>query len=307
MYPKPELRPKELLSRLEAVKRVYRNGHLVNDPLEDCLERAKDVPAFARRLAEKTATDKSDVFPSVEHATRFLMGECRTVKEAGGMALFLRSEGHYCFLCGRNTYSVLTKSGAMRLVTRSVEDRSYSFKYDTGPCPMANASSYSSEVDCDGKLRFANFFHGPDNLFHADEVPKDDVLHRLKYGRGLNCLAGRAEICRETASRCGILYGQTGNTSVTAYRNGDRIALVGPSERDDGPKGWTRVGRISCDMWRFEVLGRAPKKRPTGMFEVSVGAGRYRMTHYYDSLRYRGKRLPRVDGKEVWTIIEPVN
>lgn len=73
----------------------------------------------------------------------------------------------------------------------------------------------------------------------------------------LNSAKGRLARTEAHAERHGFAYCQTTNTCVPVFRHdatGD-IAVVHAGR--EGMKGWTKVGDVSCDVWRLTMIDRS--------------------------------------------------
>lgn len=149
----------------------------------------------------------------------------------------------------------------------------------------------STEIELKtGNLVFANHFHPYDEM---DLKPP----HNEYQSHSLCSYTGRKRTMDTLATENKILYGQVGNTSVSVYKvDNDTLNLVRweDDEYDCIPKSWKKMGRICCDVWRFEFIEKEVldsyktdnNKEYVEDIEgkVSVTPGTWKLNNYYHHL-----------------------
>ena len=118
-------------------------------------------------------------------------------------------------------------------------------------------------------------------------------------------MAGRKKVC-EYKQSLNVACGQMTNTSVGIYVNKEKTSIIiGDAywEEDDcedekkdrkAIEGYRKVGRICCDVWRWEATdlktlgGKSAVdelKKRQDVVQVNAVHGNWRFEHYYEMIR----------------------
>lgn len=174
-------------------------------------------------------------------------------------------------------------------------------------CPFAEIKPYKGSIQVNGQLLIANYFTNiPDT---PDDKEYDDAW-------SLSTVAGRY-MRAAYKSMSNVAYGQMGNMSIAIYTNEAKDSILilpatHPAEYEEyesdeeyekaiavplAPEGYSRVGDISLDVWRWEatdivtlgvrnVAAIYGAQERDDVIKLDVPHGTWNFEHNYDVVRY---------------------
>lgn len=210
-----------------------------------------------------------------------------------------------CHCCGEHLHWTLT-GNKLQLRNHIIQDKSKLCGIDFANrpvdyvCPWGVPKAIVGEIKIASRLLLGNFFRfedAPEGKKWSDEY-------------SLNHLAGRNEITQYKASNHNVAYGQMGNMSIAVYVNDAKDSvIIGPSchpaeyedyETDAEYKaavekplfpGYTLVGEISLEMWRWEATDlntigdKYEEVKERDLVEIDVQHGDWTFQHNFDAIR----------------------
>ncbi len=207
----------------------------------------------------------------------------------------------HCEQCGKAMRFIhLPESNSIKCIHATYKDMDPVI--DDSPCVFAVKPALLQTFSVTGPVMFANFFRE-----QMDAQPKDK-----QYGTfSLNHFAGIHALTEfHTQQNC--VFCQTSNMFIHFFINKkmDRVIVVDRDNddwRSEGEKpyvrqslrGWTKLGEVSCDMWRWMLVNQSDIKSEESIggqrFEADIPIGTWDVSHYINTSMYGKIKVGKLD------------